>query len=152
MSLCFTQSYYLAYIEADSCGRSPCCACDQFFTDVCRNYSECLKGLRGPSVGQTIGASGQFPKQLFIAAINGGVFWSSFDPAVWDGGYLWYNVLYIAYSFVYMAECDLEISCKFIFQKNWHLKICYPFNPYSAGIIYSRRIRTTKVDPHGVRV
>ena len=29
---------------------------------------------------------------------------------VWDGGYMWYKVLYIVHSFVYMAVYNLEIK------------------------------------------
>ena len=38
------------------------------------------------------------------------VFWTTFDPDVSDGGYLWYKVLHTAYSFVYVAVYDLEIT------------------------------------------
>ena len=37
-------------------------------------------------------------------------YWITLDFTVWEGGYLWYKVLYTAKSFVYLAVHDLEIK------------------------------------------
>ena len=54
---------------------------------------------------------GNLPVPHFHTPINVGTLdWSTLDSTVWDGGYLWYKVLYTACSFVYMAAYDLQIK------------------------------------------
>ena len=83
----------------------------------------------------------EIPNPHFRTPITVGAFWSTFDPTVWDGGYLWHKVLYTAHGFVYMAINDLEIpifrlfQCFYICFSNVHLFFKIDMSAYGVPLI-----------------
>ena len=68
-----------------------------------------------PALGKQSVLQGNHPIPHFCTISNVGVFWSTFDSIVLDGGYLWYKVLHNVHSFVYMTIYDLKTKTSLVF-------------------------------------